>query len=403
MDTKKLIDYHNRKTWLWQRVFRDFFIGLHNLYDIAAERDLPITTIVRLCRNEDDLNELWELVDLIDTMEENILGEIKDISFCRPVPWQYDFLQEIADSLELPIDVNLCIDSVTDAYCAALISKKFSIKECRNRLDNFYRDLYASASHKETVLRRNLELILDTSYPSRMGESPIGSNSRELLDYYLPRCGFDKMSQAIKKARTADIKLTPEERACLGYSYYSPFVCDDGDLLKPIPGSTIFDCVEDRLRKEAEYRRKLQDAARQAEDEEDDETEEEIRHRLNQKHYCLFVDPLDRCLMDIQTGDVVYANVYVQKFPDDNLNNSLTDFIRLSKGCLYTVEFVEDISQLETAQDFLRYLNSVKAALMQIEKILVSNPLLNWQPTIRNQYQKLQEEFSRCYYISEKH
>ncbi len=403
MDTKKLLKHFRQKTWLWQRVFRNFFIGMHNLYDLVAEKDLPITTIVRLCRNEDDLNELWDLVELIDSMEDDILGEIKDLSFCRPVPWQYDFIKEIIDTLNLPYTSNLCIETVADVYCAALINKNFSIKDCRNRLDKFYHKLYASVSHKETVLRRNLELILDTSYPSRAGETPIGANVRELLDYYLPRCGFDKMSHAIKKARTSDIKLTPEERACLGYSYYSPFVCDESDFSKPIPGSTIFACVEDHLQKEMEYRRELEDAVRKAEDKEDDETEDNIRERLNRKHYCLFIDPMDRCLMDICTGEITYANVYVQKFPDDDLNNSLADFVRFNKGCLYTVEFVEDISQLEVAQDFLNYLNHIKSVLMQMEKMMISKPELGLHPMIRNQYQRMQEEFSKCYYISEKH
>jgi hypothetical protein len=403
MDTKKLLNHFSHKTWLWQRVFRDFFIGLHNLYDIAAEKKLPLSLIVRMCRNEDDLEELWELVNLIDSMEDDILGEIKDISFCRPVPWQYDFLQEIVDSLELPIDVNLCIDSVTDAYCAALINKKFDLAGCKNRLDKTYRELYDSTSHKETILRRNLELWLETTYPSRFEERPSTLNCREVVDFYLPRCGINGMSKALKEARTPDIKLTPEERACLGYAYYSPFVFDEGDLLKPIPGSTIFACVEDQLRRETEYRRELEEAARKAENAEDDEAEENIREHLNQKHRCLFVDPMERCLMDIQIGNPTYANVYVQKFPDDDLNNSLTDFIRLSKGYLYTVEFVDNISELEVARDFLGYLNHVKSVLMKMEKMMIAKPELELHPTIRNQYQKLQQEFSGCYYISEKH
>lgn len=403
MDTKKLLKHFRQKTWLWQRVFRDFYVALHNLYDLAAEKDLPLTTLVRLCRNEDDLNELWDLVELIDSMENNILDEIKDLSFCRPVPWQCDFLQEVADTLQLPLATNLCIDAMTDAYCAALLNDKFNISECKTRLDNTYRSLYDTVSRKEKTLCRNLELELEATYPSRFGESSLGLNCRELVDFYLPRCGLNGMSKALKEARTTDIKLTPEERACLGYSYYSPFVCDESEMLKPIPGSTIFSCVEDHLQREMEYRRELEDAVRKAEDAEDDETEDNIRERLNREHYCLFIDPMDRCLMDIRTGEITYANVYVQKFPNDDLNNSLTDFIRFNKGCLYTVEFVEDISQLEVAQDFLNYLNRIKLVLMQMEKMMISKSELGLHPMIRNRYQKLREEFSSCYYISEKH
>ena len=396
MDTKKILDHFSHKTWLWQRVFRDFYVALHNLYDLTAEKDLPLTTIVRLCRNEDDINELWSLVELIDSMEDDILGEIKDLSFCRPVPWQYDFMQEVIDTLKLPYTTNLCIETMTDVYCAALLNKTFEISKCKNRLDNTYRTLYDAVSRKENLLRRNLELQLESTYPPRWGQSSSGLNCRELVDFYLPRCGIKGMQHALKEARTTDIKLTPEERACLGYSYYSPFVCDEGDLLK------VFACVEDHLQREMAYRRELEDAVRKAEDEEDDETEENIRERLNREHYCLFIDPMDRCLMDIRTGEITYANVYVEKFPDDNLNNSLTDFIRLNKGCLYTVEFVENISELEVAQDFLNYLNHVKSTLIQMEKMMRAESAMDWNPMLRNRYQKMQEEFSRCYYISEK-
>lgn len=397
MNTKKFSEFVSHKTWLWQRVFRNFYVGIHQLYDVMSKTDLQISTIIRLCPNVDELEELWSLAETLDEHEDEILGTIQDIRFCKPIPWQYDFFEIVSAASPMPIEKNLDLETIADSYCAALLLNDFDVFKLFARLDKTYGELYASTAHKEILLRRNLSLVLESNFSRRYNDDISKLNSRELVDYYLPRCGIKGLTQALKAAQTADIKLTPEERACLAYSYYSPFFCDAIELRKQIPGSTVFACVEDQLKNEQEYRQNLQTHLRRTKDEDE---EDAIDDELERRHHFLFVDPLDRCLMDIRLGDVVYANVYVQKFTGDDLNNSLPDFIRLHKGLLYTVEFVDDFSVIESAQEFLNYFNAVKAAIMQIEKICTANPLMSWQPTIRMQHQKLEKELSQCYYLS---
>ncbi len=397
MTAKRLSEFVSHKTWLWQRVFRNFYAGIHQLFDVMGKTDLQISTIIRLCRNVDDLDELWDLAEMLDAYEDEILGTIQDIRFCKPIPWQYDFLEIVSAATPMPIEKTLDLETIADSYCAALMQNDFDVFKLFARLDKTYGKLYASAARKEILLRRNLSLVLENSFSRRFGDDVSAFNSRELVDYYLPRCGIKGLTQALKAARTEEIKLTPEERACLGYSYYSPFFCDAIELRKQVPGSTVFACVEDQLKNEQEYRQNLQEHLRQTKDENE---EDAIDDELERRHHFLFIDPLDRCLIDVRLGDVVYANVYVQRFTGDDLNNSLPDFIRLHKGLLYTVEFVDDFSVVESAQEFLNYFNAVKAAIMQIEKLCTANPLMGLHPIIRMQHQKLEKELSQCYYLS---
>lgn len=397
MTAKKLSEFISHKTWLWQRVMRNLYVGIHQLYGVMEKTDLQLSTIIRLCCNADDVEELWDLAETLDFYEDDIIGRIEDVRFCKPVPWQYDFLQIISESTEMPIENTLSLETIADAYCAALMMKDLKIPQLFSRLDKQYGKLYASVARKERLNLRNLSLILDAEFSHSWGEDISLMNGRELVDRYLPRCGMSKLTKALKASRTEDLKLTPEERACLGYSYYSPFFCDAIEMRQQIPGSTIFACVEEQLKNEKDYRQHLQEAIRQTEDEDE---EDAIGDVLEEKHHFLYVDPLDRCLMDIRLGDEVYANVYVQKFAGDDLNNSLPDFIRLHKGLLYTIEFVDNISELEVAQDFLKRVNAIKKALMDIEKACLSNPMMSWLPVVRQQHQRLETELSKCYYLS---
>ncbi len=399
MNKKKLSEFLSHKTWLWLRVFRNLYIAKHGLYEVLAKTDLQPSTILRLCRNEDDFGELWDLAEMLDYCEDDIIGTIEDLRFCKPVPWQYDFLQTMIELSEMPIENTLDLNSIADAYCAALMLKDFDVSALMSRLDTAYGKLYRSAAHKEYLVHRNLSLVLEEKFSKRFGEDIAALNSRELVDRYLPKCGIDGLKQALKTARTSDIKLSPEERACLGYSYYSPFFCDAIEMRKAIPGSTIFACVEDQLQREQQYHRYLLEMLSKL-GSNDEDKEDEITELLEQQHHFLFIDPLDRCLVDIRLGDVVYANVYVQRFIGDNLNNSLPDFIRLHKGCLYTIEFIDDINELEIAQDFLKRLNAIKKALIDLEKACHTNPMLQWQPLVRKQHKMLSTEISKYYYLS---
>ena len=140
----------------------------------------------------------------------------------------------------------------------------------------------------------------------------------------------------------------------------------------------------------------MQDALMQAKDEDE---EDEIRDMLELKHNAIFVDPQERCLMDVWFGKEMYANVYVQRFPQDYMNNSLPDFIRCHKGCLYTVEFVDDISELDVAQDMLKRLNAIKCEMLKIEKAALKNPHVMLIPNVQLKLHQLQGAYASCYYV----
>lgn len=398
MNKTKLLDYLSHKTWLWKRVFCNFYITRNHLDNLRIKTDPEPEIFVRCCQNVDDLSEIWNLAEYIDFHEEEIISIIEDLRFCRPIPWQYDFVQKISEQSKHPIPQTLSLDAIADAYCTGLLSAKIDLPSLLESLDAAYTQTYHSVSQKQDLLKRNFSLILETSFASRRYATTAGLNYRELVDLYLPSCGIQEMARILKQAQTPDIKITPEERACQAFAYYSPYFCDEVDIAYgKMPQSSLFACVEERLHEEKERLKCLHDALQKVNDEDE---EDEIRDALEIKHNAVFIDPQERCLLDVWYGDTVYANVYVQKFPQDYMNNSLTDFIRYHKGCLYTVEFVDDISELETAQEYLRRLNAIKSEMLKLEKTVIQNPHLALRPDVQVKLHQLNCAYASCFYIS---
>ncbi len=133
---------------------------------------------------------------------------------------------------------------------------------------------------------------------------------------------------------------------------------------------------------------------RKAEDEEDN-----IDDARASTHNAVYVDPQERCLIDTRFGDVLYANVYIERIPDDYLNNSLPDFIRCHKDCLYTVEFVDDIKKLKVAQKMLKRLNHVNYKMLVLERKRMMLCNGQWSQDDLQKYAELCAERATCYYV----
>ena len=391
------MEFLSHKTWLWKRIFCNLYLYKHQLYDMELKTELEPEMLVRCCRNVDDLSEIWNLAEYIDSNEEELTEVIANFCYCRPIPWQYEFVRQIVQKSKRKILQTLDMQAITDAFCTAWSSRNIDLTQLLTELDRNYTVLYQELNRKQQLHKRNFSLIMETQYETHYVSNAANLNYREIVDLYLPSCGIRGIVEAMKQAQTADIKLSKEERSCQAFAYYSPYFCNEVNLCQnKLPQSSIFSCAEEYLHIETEHWNALQQALWQAEDEDE---EDEIRELMETKHNAVFVDPQERCLIDVWFGKYVYANVYVQKFPLDDMNNSMSDFIRYHNGCLYTVEFVDDIRTIEVAADFLARLNSIKYAMLKMEKACHKNPGLALKPAIKHQFEQLEEELSRCYYV----
>ena len=396
MNISRIIDYFSQKSWMWQRAYCNFYLLIHHLYGIKCKTEIEPAMLARCCQNVDDLEKMWELGEYLDSTEKEMTNLIGTYRFCRPIPWQYDFVEMIAEKSEINIRQTLNIDAIIDAYCIAIYSDNVQLSSVVQELDAQYAALYDSAARKQNLLKRNFSLILENLKPHcRISTADL--NFRELVETFLPLCGYDAVVKALRQATTAEVKLTPEERAALGFAYYSPYFCDEVELqFGKIPGSNIFSCTEGRLQEECEYREYLKQERWKPHDEDE---EDDITDALEEKHNAVFVDPQERCLIDTHYGEVLYANVYIERFPEDFLNNSLPDFIRCHKGRLYTIEFVDDIKKLDAAQELVERLNGINFKMLQLEREQLTSGKPDWSPDAREKYAELSAERVSCYYV----
>ena len=401
MDRSRLRECLKHKTWLWQRIFSHLYLAKFNLSPLDSEMEVEAAELIKLCHNEDDLEDMWNVVDFIDSYFEKFTKLIEDIQYCRPMSWQYDFVARIfKNELNMAVET-LNLESVVDAYCVALIND-FDVLALVDELDTKYAEIFADMAHKQNILKRNLSLILETTYSMRFGESTIGMNYRELVDMFVPKCGVEGVAKALKTAKTPETKLTSDERECQAFAYYSPFFFSEEDLQKTVAGSNIFACVEDRLQIEHDDLQELQRLMARQIGSGDDDDNDEAAEVMNLTHNAVYVDPQDRCVIDVRRGDPLYAHVYIERFPEDELHNSLPDFIRYHKGWLYTVEFVDDLKQIEELQVLNQRLNASKQGILKLMKVCKEKPWLMLNGNVQRQMHMLQSSLRTCYYISEK-
>lgn len=398
MDRGKLRECLKHKTWLWQRVFNHLYLAKFNLSPIDSEMEVEAAELIKLCHNEDDVEDMWNMVDFIDAYYGEFSKIIEDIQYCRPLSWQYDFVARIFhDKLNMAVET-LNFEAIVDAYCVAVIND-FDIRSLVNELDDKYAEIFATMARKQNVLKRNLSLILETTYSVSYGANTADMNYRELVDEFVAKCGVEGIAKALKTAQTPETKLTADEKECQAYAYYSPFFFSEDDLQKTVAGSNIFACVEDMLQIEHDDLEELEKLmARQIGSGDDDD--DEVAEVLNMSHNAVYVDPQDRCVIDVRRGNPLYAHVYIEKFPEDDLHNSLPDFIRYHKGWLYTVEFVDDLKKIEELQSLNQRLNATKQGISKLMQACRKNPLVAMNGVFQRKMYELQSNLRTCYYIS---
>lgn len=408
MNLKKFKEYLSHKTWLWKRVFWHFYLAKHSgkmqrLREQKEHQDNSVITA--LCRDENDLNEFWRIAKDVEQREETLIGTIEDLRYCHPLSWQYDFVDEVSKKLNINLLKSLKLSSLADAYCLAVING-IDTNRLIADLDGKYRGIFASASRKVNLLRRNFSLILETKAP-RLNENNVGLNFREITESYVSQCGISGIIDALKQARTPETKLTSDEVECLCLAYYSPYSDNNRHSITPnVPGCTVAQCVIDQLEGETSFIEYLHTMAAQIslkndDDDDSDEAEELLKKMLAVTHHPIYVDPTEHCLIDVQrTTSPFYAHVYIEKFPQDDLNNSLPDFIRYHKGWLYTVEFVDDIKMLEVTREMNMHLNFCKHEIIRLEKSCNDNPGLALDKVFRKKYDYLNKMLQTFYCIN---
>ena len=96
-----------------------------------------------------------------------------------------------------------------------------------------------------------------------------------------------------------------------------------------------------------------------------------------------------------------YANVYIEKFSMEKLNCTLPDFIRYHKGCFYTVEFVDNVKEVDIAQKLNRNLSAYENEISRLKSEL-DNPQLSLfeRYQLEGKLSSAKDQLSDCYFIS---
>lgn len=393
----------SHKSWLWWRIFGNFY---RSRYGLNAEQwqdlkeKLNNSAFLVFCRNENDLTRLLKMVKEVDGQKERFTEAIQDLRFCRPLSWQYDFVKDVSERIGTDLLQTLEIDTLTDAYCLAYLNNLDMVKLIAD-LDCKYEVIFKSTAHKIDLLRRNFSLLLEVMAPRCYGDNNAELSFREIVERYVSRLGVKGLIDVLKKAHTPETKLSADENEVLTLAYFSPYLSDKFESIAPqVPGCDIAACLASRFVEETAYLEYLQEIVNRLSDDEDDEDEDDkAKEILAAKHCPVYFDPTERCLIDIQRTLPIYAHVYIEKFPQDDLNNSLPDFIQYKKGCFYTVEFVDDIKELAVAETLNQKLNAVKQEMLRLEKMCMENPGLSVNIAFRHKYAFLSNMYSQCFCI----
>lgn len=421
MDKRKqmLRKYLDEQDLSWQILFGLFFLKHVGLSDKEFEFDIGDT--VKFANDEQDFETIYSIIEYLNFHEDEIAQTIQKLCF-KPVSWQYDFIDRVSEITGFNIQQTLDKDSLTTAYGYALLAPQINIQNLCNELDLKYVQLFKSASEKMKKLKRNFVLALECMlWPEKNADK---MNFRELLNLYVPHAGIDEVVRVYKHALSSDIKLTTEEKSCLAFAYYSPFFCDEVNIANgSIPEGSIFFCAEARLQEDKDfYNQYLRIDDSENYDDEDEDEDENAEYEDDEdentppfmdeepcfndsapfNHLAVYVDPLQRCIIDSMLCDNAFANVYIEKLPQEKLNCTLPDFIRYHKGCLYTVEFVDNIKNVDIAQKLNRNINLYETEIKCLnDKLQHCNDLpLCQRFELENKLSVIQDQLSDCYFIS---
>ena len=417
MNKKRLQNYLLSKGSLWQVMFFHFYLAQFGLHKIKCDTvRLNLEKLCGVMKDDEDIELAWDVADYVDFYEDTIDACVGILFFDRPISWQYDFIKCVSEHCQVPIIQTLNIDAITVAFCHALLDKDIDLGEICRKLDKHYMQLFVSVIHKTQMYKRNFVLALET-YCGALDNAE-NMNFRKLLDAYIPRCGMDGIINAYRHAMTADVKLTSEERECQIFAYHSPFFFDDENLAKgKLPEGSLFNQVERRMSEDKEWfekNRHLLDGSTGYYGDDDDDDDEDDDHEYESdndndaeflgsevefNHFTFFMDQLERCVVDLRFGKEFYANVYIERFPEDELGNSLNDFIRYHNGCLYTVEMVDNLDELQVVRDLRLKLAAHKVRIARLIRLIQYCRTAKEMLYLRNRIENLRKGICMYYCV----
>lgn len=414
---QSLRKYLSEQDLSWQILFGLFFLDHFGL--AQKEFEFDIRDAAKFCNDEQDYEAVTSIIDFLNFHEDEIVETLQELRF-KPISWQYDFIERISALSGFNITQTLDITALTTAYGYALLVPEIDFQAITRELDEKYARLFLSAAAKMQKLKRNFVLALECMLWQEDGTENM--NFRELLHLYVPKAGIDEVIKAYKQAMSPDVKLSPEEKECLAFAYYSPFFCDEVDIAYgTMPKGSIFFCAETELQEDKEFferNRKFfeeddddddnddEDGEYNEEDTENDEDEDmEYGNILSDDttpfdHLAIYIDPLRRCVIDTMLCDDSYANVYIEKLPLEKLNNTLPDFIRYHKGNLYTVEFVNNAKELDVVQHLNHNLEAYEAEIKRLNAELKRKNLCLFERyQLESKLNVIESQLCTCYFI----
>ena len=426
---QKLRKYLAEQDMLWQILFGLFF--LDRLGMRKEEFEFDIRDAVKFCNDEQDYETVYEIIDYLEFHEDEIAETLQNLRF-KPISWQYDFIDRVSAFAGFNITQTLDDDALATAYGYALLVPQIDMQGLFKELDDKYAELFQSAAAKMQKLKRNFVLALECMLWQEDGTENM--NFRELLHLYVPKAGIEEVIKAYKQALSPDVRLTKEEKECLAFAYYSPYFCDEIAIANgAMPEGSIFFCTETKLQEDKDFYARHRDFFEDDEDEydvddddnddddydEDEDTEPDTPEKslydrilANEddatfkdsapfNHLAVYIDPLRRCIIDSMLCNDAYANVYIEKFPMEKLNCTLPDFIRYHKGCLYTVEFADNVKETDIAQKLNHNLSAYEEEISRLKSEL-DNPELSLfeRYQLEGKLSNAEDQLRDCYFIS---
>lgn len=412
---QKLRAYIDEQEMSWQILFGIFYLDSLGLAKENFEFD--IRSVAKFCETEEDYEAVYKIADFLNFHEDEIAETLQKLRF-RPVSWQYDFVKRVSELSGYEIIQTLGRDALVMAYGYALITPEINIDALTAELDAEYAKLFKSAGVKMRKLKRNFMLALDSMLWTEKDADKL--NFRELLTRYVPHAGISAVIKAYKLAVSPDVKLTSDEKSCLAFAYYSPFFYDEVNVASgAMPGGSVFSCAETCMTEDKAFFDRNRDfyEGGEEEDDDDDDKENAADEKQPQKeenpedkvfkdsspfnHLAVYVDPLQRCVIDSMLCDNAYGNVYIEKFASEKLNSSLPDFIRYHKGCLYTIEFVDNLKKLDVAQKLNYCVGFYEQKIKKLVTELKSGDLSDQETfKLESKLDEAEDHLADCYFIS---
>ena len=380
MNKDSLKKYLLQKDELWQYIFLTMLLQQHGLLlTDLKEVTYDVTICFKFGENTDDLDNLWKLAEWVDGNYETIQNSIDKLRYCTPIPWQYDFVKTISRICQINIVQTLSSDALITAYCWSLGLQDEAVIALMEAIDLRYKSIFKSLNEKESKLKRNLLLTLECLYGDKLPADIYSYTFRDIMEEYINVSDYNGFLQALKNSTTAETKLTTDERTCLAFAYNSPYFDNRVNIERGfLPQSSLFANVHEYMH--AACNMWQANKQRSAEDEDFEPLTETFT----------YVDPAEMCIINVHADKQFYANVYIKRLNVDCLWDKCQDFLVYHQKFLYTVEFVNDFSEIPAIAKFVKLIANSHNDLAKVVQQL--NNLPPKPSKLRQQYLQTRNE-----------